>query len=103
DELPAEPDLIRGDGSRSEILDEEQGVVMPLDGKGRRATSEDLDLARCAGLEPEGRALRPRVAEHGAEQELGSAVARIAHVHVLSTRSTGISPPAARSRRTRSA
>src|SRR6185295_20081436 len=77
-ELSAEPDLIRGDGSRSEILDEEQGVMMPLDGKGRRATSEDLDLARCAGLEPEGRALRPRVAEHGAEQELGSTVGRSA-------------------------
>src|SRR6266576_6525974 len=51
---------------------------MPLDGKRAVSVSEDLDLARRAGLDPERRALVTRVPQHRSEHELR-------HVAVAST------------------
>ena len=69
DELAVEPDLVRRHRGRLEVVDEEQRVVVPLDGERPRAVAEDLDLARRARLDPEGRALRAGVAQQRAEDE----------------------------------
>ena len=80
DEPAVETDLVRRDGVRGEVVDEQQRVVVTFDRERRRAVAEDLDLARRARLDPERRALGTRVAQHGAEHELGrAALARAGH------------------------
>ena len=71
DERAVEPDVVRGDAVRCQVVDQQQRVMVAFDCERRCAVAEDLDLARRARLDPESRALAARVAQHRPEDELG--------------------------------
>ena len=71
DRLAVEPHLVRDHRVRSQVVDEDERVVMSLNREGRRAMTENLHLASPARLDPEGRALGSRIPKQRPEHELG--------------------------------
>jgi hypothetical protein len=76
DRLTVEANVVGDDGVGFQVVDEQEGVVVALDRKGRRPVAEDLDLAGRVRLDPEGGALGPRVAQEGAKDEFRSVLRR---------------------------
>ena len=70
DELSVQAHVVRRHGSRLELVDEDERVVVALDIERSLAVPEDRHLCRTTGLDPHRRRRRARVPEQRSDEEL---------------------------------
>ena len=63
--------LVRTRDARLETIDDDEGIVVPVDAERAIAAPQHLNLAGDVGLDPDGRAAGIEVPEHGTEDERG--------------------------------
>ena len=68
--LAVQPHLVLVDGVRLQALDADERVVVSVDAEGRLGMTEDLDLARLVGLDPDRGVALAHVPQERAEDQL---------------------------------